>query len=139
MQELLEKRHKRHVFVFCAVLVLLILLLLRYFVVVPHYCVQETSPCRISNDLLDNLFSSSLAAVSITVLLFVLTPPVVRRATLTVIEPREIRFLLDHIRAGTNRYWFVGNSGRYTRGVTMPYLAETARAENRGREPRRPS
>jgi hypothetical protein len=133
MQELLEKPHKRRIFLTIAVLIIALLVLLRYFVA-PFFCETETQLCSATNDVLDNLVSSSIAALGIAILIFVLTPRDVRRAGLKVVEPREIGPLVADARAGSNRYWFSGNSGRYTRGVTLPELAEAARAENTTKE-----
>src|SRR5436190_7150377 len=133
MEDLLESRYKRRVFLFVAFLFIALVALVRLSVL-PADCISRGRLCNVANEFVDNLFVSSTSALFIAVLIFALTPKDVRRAGLRVIDPHEIRRLLDETRAGVNRYWFAGNSGRYTRAVTLPNLAESARAENTTKE-----
>ena len=76
--------------------------------VVQRFCPLPADLCATATDLVNNLIPSSLAALVISVLIFLLTPRVVRKAELSILDPREIGPRLDEIRRGSNRYWFAG-------------------------------
>lgn len=84
--------------------------------------------------LLDNLVISLFLAVFIGVFVFWLTPEIVRRSTIEVLEPKQINPLLKAATSETKSWVYKGACGRYTRATTLPKLADAARVEGIGRD-----
>jgi hypothetical protein len=83
----------------------------------------------IINTILDALLSTGVSTVIIASLAFWLTPRVVKRSQMDIIEPKEIKDYLEKAR-DTDEYWFAGGTGRFTRSKTIPKLATDARFSN---------
>ncbi|WP_143467564.1 hypothetical protein [Leptolyngbya ohadii] len=104
------------------------------FAVPAIFKVSQPKFVEILNVILDNLIASGIATVAIAGLIFWLNPPVMRNAEISVLEPRQVSRLLQEGRQSTNTYWFNGGTGRFTRAVTIPGLAASARANNQTTE-----
>jgi len=134
MQEILSKRHYRRLF-FTIVLVVLAFALLVRFLILPQYDPRLSLdfPAFLAS-LVDNLVVSIFITVLIGGFIFWVTPDIVRRSQLEIVEPRRISPLLKEASA-TSKFWiYKGACGRYTRAVTLPRLAEAARVESIGRD-----
>ncbi|GAB4371194.1 MAG: hypothetical protein Kow00121_12530 [Elainellaceae cyanobacterium] len=134
MDELFENRHKRRVFIYLASVTFLLLLLTRIFVIPAVFKVAQPQFVEIVNIVLDNLIASGIATVAIAGLIFWLNPPVMRKAEISVLEPHQVSRALQEGRQSTNTYWFSGGTGRFTRAVTIPELANSARSKNQTTE-----
>jgi len=134
MQEILSKRHYRRPF-FTTVLVVLAFALLVRFLVLPQYDPSlSLSFSAFLASLLDNLVVSIFITVLIGGFIFWITPDIVRRSQLEILEPKRISPLLKEA-AATSKFWiYKGACGRYTRAVTLPLLADAARVEGIGRD-----
>lgn len=134
MQEILSKRHYRRPF-FTIVLVVLAFALLVRFLVLPQYDPSlSLSFSAFLASLLDNLVVSIFITVLIGSFIFWITPDIVKRSQLEILEPKRISPLLKEA-AATSKFWiYKGACGRYTRAVTLPLLADAARAEGIGRD-----
>lgn len=134
MQEILSRRHYRRLFFAIVLLVLAFALLVR-FLVLPQYDPSlSLSFSAFLASLLDNLVVSTFITVLIGGFIFWITPDIVKRSQLEIVEPKQISPLLKEA-AATSKFWiFKGASGRYTRAVTLPVLAEAARVEGIGRD-----
>jgi hypothetical protein len=73
-------------------------------------------------------------AVSLGAFLFWLTPSIIKRSAIAVVEPKQINPLLKVAATGTRAWVYKGACGRYTRATTIPKLAEAARLEGIGRD-----
>lgn len=131
MLEKLTTRQTRIYFFVIIGLLLLAIFLIRH-LLIPYL---TNKPIRINSDtlsdILDKLFVSTLVTVGLAAFIFFLTPQNKLNAQIKVLQPIEIGQTLIKARTDTEKWWFNGGSGRYTRSVTLPYLAELARAKNK--------
>lgn len=134
MEEIFSKKHYRRTFYVVVALMLLLALIARIFAL-PYFAPAHllSAPALIAS-LLDNLVVSLLLAVFLGGFVFWLTPDIVKRSAIAVVEPKQINPLLKSV-AGTTKTWvYKGTCGRYTRATTLPKLAESARIEGIGRD-----
>jgi hypothetical protein len=132
MLKLTESRYHRRVFFTGSVAAFLLLLVLRFYAL-PHFSDTVVPPSDIIAAILDTLLTSLVASVLIATLVIWLTPPVMKTAVMEVIEPRAIEQALQEAAQGTKEWLYRGHSGRHLRAVTLPKLAEAARATNTSR------
>lgn len=134
MDEILSKQHYRRTFFFVVALVLLLALVIRFFALPCFDPVQKMTVAALLGSLLDNLVISLFIAVSLGAFVFWLTPSIVKRSAIEVIEPKQIGPLLKSATSATRLWIYKGACGRYTRATTIPKLAEAARTEGIGRD-----
>jgi hypothetical protein len=134
MDSIFSKQHHRRAFFSVIALVLALALISRFFILPRFEPTQVLSLPALIASLLDNLVISLFLAVAIAVFLFWLTPSIMKRSAIEVIEPKQINPLLKSV-TSTSRSWvYKGACGRYTRATTLPKLAEAARIEGIGRD-----
>lgn len=134
MEEILSKKHYRRTFYTIVLLYLLLALSWRFFALPTFDTNLTLSAVGFVASLLDNLVVSLILAVFIGLFVFWLTPEIVRRSTIEVVEPRQINSLLKAATTSTRSWVYKGACGRYTRATTLPKLAEAARVEGIGRD-----
>src|SRR5580658_5895959 len=86
---------------------------------------------EICKHLLEDVFVSLLVTIAIGLYIFWLTPRNKLKARMDILQPIEIRESLIKARNETDIWWFNGGSGRYTRTVTLPNLAQLSRNLNK--------
>lgn len=134
MDEILNKQHYRKTFYLIIGLVLLITLFIRIFIIPIFDSSLSISFIKVLVMILDGLFASLIVTVLIGIFIFWLTPKIVKNSMMEVISPKEISHLLKMAMIHSKKWEFKGATGRYTRSVTIPEMAEAARAESIGRE-----
>ena len=134
MQEILRKRHYRSVFYLIVGLVLVIATLIRFWVLPKYDSSLGSSPLQLMASLLDGLAISVIITVFIGSFVFWLTPEIVKRSPIEVLDPKEIGPLLARAASDTRSWIYRGGCGRYTRAKSLPAIAEAARKEGIGRE-----
>lgn len=77
-------------------------------------------------DLLDKLFVSTLVTIGLATFTFWLTAEDSNNAKIEILQAREIGEALVAARKNTEKWWFNGGTGRYTRCETLPGLAQHA-------------
>jgi hypothetical protein len=107
---------------------------IRFFVLPSFAPAQTLTGAALLGSLLDNLVVSLFLAVFLGSFVFWLTPSIIKRSAIEVIEPKQINPLLKIAVAGTRSWVYKGACGRYTRATTLPKLAEAARIEGIGRD-----
>lgn len=130
MQDVFESRYKRKIFFTISSLALVVLFVIRYFTASQLLPAAAAMAAPVFVTVLDALISTFFATIGIAWLIFWLSPPVMQRSRLRVIEPREIRSAIEEGRAGASEWWYMGGAGRYTRAVTLPAFARMAREQN---------
>lgn len=130
MEVIPEKPHHRKTFYLIVGLALVLIVIVRFFVLPAPRDDTYSTALTMAAAVLDALFATGLATVAIASLLFWLSPTVMKRSRIDVIEPREIRPYLDQGRDGAREWWYRGGCGRFTRAVTIPSLARQARDRN---------
>ena len=134
MDEILSKQHYRRTFYGIVGLILALSLVTRFFVL-PYFApAQALTGAALIGSLLDNLVVSLFLTVFLGVFVFWLTPSIIKRSVMEVIEPKQINPLLKIAATGTRSWVYKGACGRYTRATTLPKLAEAARIEGIGRD-----
>lgn len=134
MDAILSKQHYRRTFFGIVALILALALVTRFFVL-PYFApAQAMTGAALLGSLLDNLVVSLFLAVFLGAFVFWLTPDIVKRSNIEVIEPKQINPLLKVAASGTRSWVYKGACGRYTRATTMPTLAEAAKLEGIGRD-----
>jgi hypothetical protein len=134
VEEILSKKHHRRTFYVVVTLVLTLALVIRFFVVPYFDKTLAISTIVLFSSLLDNLVISLFLAVFIGAFVFWITPDIVKRSTIEVLEPKQINSLLKAATVATKSWVYKGACGRYTRATTLPKLAEAARLEGIGRD-----
>lgn len=134
MENILRLKHHSRAFFIAIFFILGFIFLVRFFIIPIFEPTLKLSFINLSSILLDNLFASFIVTIFIGVFVFWLTPQIMEKSIMKVIEPKEINPLLSSA-AKTSRLWiFKGAAGRYTRAVTLPTMAEAARHEGLGRD-----
>lgn len=134
MEEILKKHHYRKIFYVVIVLVLLITLITRVYIVPAVDTSATISSTQVITMILDGLFSSLIVTIFIGMFIFWLTPEIVKTSMMEVIDPKEISPLLKKATINSKTWIFKGVGGRYTRSVTIPEMAESARSQSLGRD-----
>ena len=134
MNEILSKEHYRRTFFGFVGLMLCVALIVRFFVLPYFSPSQALTVSQLLGSMLDNFVVSIIIAVFLGGFLFWLTPGIVRRSSIEVIEPKQINPLLKAATAATRSWIYKGACGRYMRATTMLNLAEAARTEGLGRD-----
>jgi hypothetical protein len=134
VQEILSKKHHRRTFYVVVTLVLVLALTIRFFVVPYFDKALAISTIVLFATLIDNLVISLFLTVFIGAFIFWITPDIVKKSTIEVIEPKQINSLLKGATAATKSWVYKGACGRYTRATTLPKLADAARLEGIGRD-----
>lgn len=117
-------------------LILLFSVTLR-FLVLPQFDQElEANIAKFSAALLDGLVISLIVTVLIGSFVFWLTPEILKKSVMDVIEPKEIGPLLKKSVTDTRVWIYKGACGRYTRATTLPALASAAKHEGLGRDVR---
>ena len=93
MQELLNRRHSRRAFYVIVSLALLVIALLRGLALPLVDCSLWLTWPGFAALLLDTLFASLLVTVMIGTFLFWLTPEIVKRSAIEVVEPSQINHI----------------------------------------------
>jgi len=134
MENILRLKHHSRAFFTTIFFILSFIFLVRFFIIPIFEPTLKLSFVNLSSILLDNLFASFIVTIFIGVFVFWLTPQIMEKSIMKVIEPKEINPLLSSA-AKTSRLWiFKGSAGRYTRAVTLPTMAESARHKGLGRD-----
>ena len=134
MDEILSKQHYRRTFFVVVGLILAISLCARFFVLPSFYPSQALTGAALIGSLLDNLVVSLFLTVFVGGFVFWLTPGIVKRSAIEVVEPKRINPLLKTALSDTRFWIYKGACGRYTRATTIPRLAEAARTDGIGRD-----
>ncbi len=134
MEEIFKKHHYRRTFYIVIGLVLLITLIIRIFVLPFFDATLTISFTQIIIMILDGLFASLIVTTFIGMFIFWLTPEIVKKSMMEVINPKEISPLLKKATINSKTWIFKGAAGRYTRSVTIPSMAESARSQSIGRD-----
>src|SRR2546426_851590 len=101
-----QKPHHRSDFYVVSFLILTIVLLVRFCLVPELFGRTAPSFPDALNAVLDALFATGLATIAIASLVMWLTPPIMARSRIDVIEPREIGPHLTTSRLGTREWWY---------------------------------
>jgi hypothetical protein len=134
MNEIFSKQHYRRTFFVIVALLLLLALITRFFVIPFFAPSQVLTGAALLGSFLDNFVISLIQAVFLGGFVFWLTPAIVKRSAIEVIDPRQINPLLKSAASATRNWVYKGACGRYTRATTIPKLAEAARTEGIGRD-----
>lgn len=134
MEHILSTKHYRRSFFTVVALCLVVAFLIR-FIVTPHFDPSATVDLtKFALSLLDTFTISLIITVFIGGFIFWLTPEIIKKSTMDVIEPKEINPLFKKAAADTKTWIIKGACGRYTRAVTIPSLAQSAKHEGIGRD-----
>ena len=134
MESILSKGHYRSKFFGIVALILIISIILR-FCVIPQFDEElEASLSGFFAALLDGLVISLIVTVFIGIFVFWLTPEILKKSVMDVVEPKEIGPLLKKAVTDTKTWTYKGACGRYTRATTLPSLASAAKHEGLGRD-----
>jgi hypothetical protein len=134
MESILNKRHYRSAFYWLVALILVFSITLRFLVLPQYDTTLESNFPKFSAALLDGLVVSLIVTVLIGSFVFWLTPEILKKSVMDVIEPKEIGPLLKKSATDTRTWTYKGACGRYTRATTLPTLARAAKHEGLGRD-----
>lgn len=134
MEEILSRSHYRRAFYVVILLIIGVSLLLR-FALLPYFdeSLAFSFPQFLAA-LTDTLVISLVITVAIGSFVFWLTPDIVKRSPIDVVEPKQIGPLLKSATSNTGSWIYKGACGRYTRASTLPRLADSARSAGIGRD-----
>ncbi|TEU30273.1 hypothetical protein [Alkanindiges illinoisensis] len=133
MNEILSKEHYRRTFFIIVGLLLILVILVRCFVT-PYFGADALNFIQFTVKFLDSFVVSLIITVFIGGFVFWLTPSIVKRSAIEVIEPKRINPTLKSSVSNTRFWIYKGTCGRYTRATTIPKLAEAARIAGLGRD-----
>ena len=129
MDSILSKEHYSRSF-FTVVFLALVLAVLIRFIVVPYFDPSvKVNFSEFMVVILDTFMISLVITVSIGTFIFWLTPEIVKKSEMEVVNPKEINPLFKKAVTDTKTWIIKGACGRYTRAVTIPTLAMAAKHE----------
>lgn len=134
MESILNKKHYRNIFYGFVGLLFLVSALLRYLVLPQFDNSLEASFIKFFALILDGFSISLLVSVLIGGFVFWVTPDIVKKSVMDVIDPKEIGPLLKKATSDSRSWIYRGACGRYTRATTLPMMAKSARQEGIGRD-----
>lgn len=131
MVDKLQSKEQRKYFYTIIILLLISIFLIRYFLI--PFLIGQSVQLNIETvyRIFDGLFTSTLVTISLGTFLFWLTPKNKQNAQIKILQPIEIGDTITQARVDTEKWYFNGGSGRYTRTQTLPYLADLARKKNK--------
>ncbi len=136
MESILSKRHYRSAFYWLVALILVLSITLRFLVLPQYDTTLEANLPKFGAALLDGLVVSLIVTVLIGSFVFWLTPEILKKSVMDVLEPKEIGPLLKKSATDTRTWTYKGACGRYMRATTLPTLASAAKHEGLGRDVR---
>ncbi len=107
---------------------------LRYLVLPRFDSSLDVSVVKLFASILDGFSISLLVTVIIGSFIFWLTPEIVKKSVMDVIDPKEIGPLLKKAIPVSRTWIYKGACGRYTRATTLPMMAQAARQAGIGRD-----
>ena len=134
MESILNKKHYRNIFYGFVGLLFLISVILRYLVLPQFDSALEANFLKFIASLLDGFSISLLVSVLIGGFVFWVTPDIVKKSVMDVLDPKEIGPLLKKATSDSRSWIYKGACGRYTRATTLPMMAKSARQEGIGRD-----
>lgn len=134
LDSILNKKHYRNIFYAFVALLFLLSVILRYLVLPKFDNSLEASFVKFIALTLDGFSISLLVSVLIGGFVFWVTPEIVKKSVMDVIDPKEIGPLLKKAVSDSRSWVYKGACGRYTRATTLPMMAKSARQEGIGRD-----
>jgi hypothetical protein len=130
MESKIGHKYRVRWFYAASVVTLVAIFLLRFVLLPKLMGPHALSPWETTGKILDAFLTALIASVVITLLREWLTPEYMQSAAIEVIEPFRIAETLRLALEKTDEWWYRGHSGRHFRAVTLPKLAEDARARS---------
>jgi hypothetical protein len=134
VQQILSNTHHRRTFIGLVGCLFIAAALVRYLLLPKFDPTLQLHGLEVIASLIDKLLSSLIITVLIGVIVFWLEPKASREADMSKIEPKQIPILLRDAIPKTERWSFRGGTGRYTRAVTLPTMAEYTRSTRSTKE-----
>ncbi len=132
MPDLRSHPHWRRYFYPLVGLAIVAIISIRFFVL-PHYTGQKIpSALEIFDSILDRLLVAMAASLAVALVVDWFIPPATKTETMGVVEPNLIRETLQKALERTGEWSYRGHSGRHFRSVTLPKLAQDAKARSVG-------
>lgn len=131
MIEKLETKQSRKMFFVLIGLLLITIFLIQHLLIPYMKGIPIIIDSSILENILDKLFISVLVTVGLASFIFWLNPRNKKNAQMKILQPVEIGQNFVDARNKTQRWWFNGSSGRYTRSITLPSLADACRRDNK--------
>ena len=130
MEEIESKISRR--LLFTAGIITLLLLLSTRFYLIPLFTHQSTPDFySVLYGIIDNLSIALVSGIMLTFIIFYILPISKHNTRIRIVEPVELKAHLRKSLAKTTEFWYIGHTGKWTRSVTIPQLAEDALKENR--------
>lgn len=134
MENILKLKHYSKLFFSLVICLLSILILIKFFVIPYFYPTKAIVFVDLIISITDNLLSSFIVTIFIGVFIYMLTPKIMQKSMMEIVEPKQISPLLQNAAKSSRNWIFKGAGGRYTRAQTLPLMAESARHEGIGRD-----
>lgn len=134
LNEILEKRHIRNWFFIIVALLVVGFLEIRYGYLPTQDNSLATGWTILFANIIDGIIVSIIATIFIGVFLFLITPEVVRKSSISIVEPRALPELFEKAFFSSEIWWYKGGCGRYLRTKTLPMMAKWARKSSHSRE-----
>ena len=130
MMDKLQSDRSKRLYIITIISLLCSLFLIQYFFL-PYLF---NKPIVINGDTLititDKLFISILVTCSISFFIFWVSPSNKKNAQIKILQPMEISDSLIEARLNSEKWWYSGSTGRYSRNITLPYFAKACRSKN---------
>lgn len=136
LEAILTNRRSRHIFAVTTIALTLLLIGARYAILPRFDSSIKTGPAVFLSTLSDGILISLIVTVAIALFAHVMTPDIVRKARIEVIDARDLPNRFKAAFLTTESWWYKGGCGRYLRTKTLPEMAKGARSESLSREVR---
>ncbi|MEP8984163.1 hypothetical protein [Enterobacter cloacae] len=134
MHELLRKKHSRTKFILVFILVVLLILLVRYFALPLAYPTQSADLGGFFATISNGLLSSLTVTFLIGLFMFWIQPEAESNAKIEIAYPKELPELFNVAFLRSEIWYYKGGCGRYFRTATLPNMAKQARSKSQSKE-----
>jgi hypothetical protein len=128
-EKFLSKKYYRRILLASGLSTAIALIAIRFFVI-PYFTKQPVQDfTSIINAIIDNLFAALVSSLAVTLLILWLLPTS-SKSNVNVVEPYELKSVLQESLVETSYFRYSGHTARWTCAVTLPYIVSEARARD---------
>jgi hypothetical protein len=123
------ERYQKRLLYLCALSTCLALLGLKGFVI-PYYFKKNFALIDLFDSILGHFLTATISFLVISVVLKLVMPSNLIRSSISLVDPRDLKACLEDFLKNTYEFTYYGHLGRWTRSVTLPFLAKESRSRN---------
>lgn len=129
--EKIESKQNIKLYFLLVIISLVAIFLTLLFIIYPKLGSESPYLLLLTKNILETTFATILVTAGLSIFVLWIAPKKKKDSNMQVLEPREIRTYHKQSRISTKVWLYSGGSGRYTRDVTLPSLADICNDEQK--------